>query len=207
MASCLRLRPRLWRRLFPHRLPAASGAPGSLSMSWMPAGLYRPAWPDMQAFALPSFYDGQIRLNLKRRESRGLVDPADYGRRCDEVEGFLRECRDPRTGQAVVDDVIRTAGDPLDRPPSACDIVVTWRGTPLAVSHPRIGTVGPAPFRRAGGHTGGDGFLWLAGRGIAVGTGARASTFDVVPTLMALLDHRPSPAISGQTLLDVAALA
>src|SRR5262249_43182553 len=32
------------------------------SLDWMPAARYRPLWPKMPAFALPAYYDGQIRI-------------------------------------------------------------------------------------------------------------------------------------------------
>ena len=67
----------------------------------------------MPAFALPSFYDGRIRLNLRGRERDGVVDPADYERVCDDIEQLLRECRDPRTGEPVLAAVERVAGDPF----------------------------------------------------------------------------------------------
>ena len=53
--------------------PAPSAAPskmppGALRLDWQPATRYRQWWPKMPAFALPSFYDGRVRLNLRGRE-------------------------------------------------------------------------------------------------------------------------------------------
>ncbi len=44
-----------------------------VSIDWNPASRYRPFWPDMDAFALPSFYDGRVRMNLRDRERYGRV--------------------------------------------------------------------------------------------------------------------------------------
>jgi predicted AlkP superfamily phosphohydrolase/phosphomutase len=63
---------------------------------------YHPAWPRMKAFALPSFSEGYVRLNVRRRERDGIVDPADYSRTCDEVEALLHQMRNPRTGSPLV---------------------------------------------------------------------------------------------------------
>src|SRR5262249_32091511 len=37
-------------------------------IDYQPASRYRPFWPDMRAFAMPSFYDGRVRVNLTGRE-------------------------------------------------------------------------------------------------------------------------------------------
>src|SRR5438270_862245 len=91
MASPRRRRPRLpWRR--------ASTRPAGLdyaNLSWMPATRYAAFWPSMPAFALPSFYDGRIRINLAGRESRGAVTPRRYRAVRDEIVELLQACRDP----------------------------------------------------------------------------------------------------------------
>ena len=81
-----------------------------LTLDWMPTGLYQPYWSRMRAFALPSFYDGRVRINLAGRERAGLVAPAEYAAVCDEVEALVRACRDLRTGEPVVDHVERSGG-------------------------------------------------------------------------------------------------
>ena len=43
------------------------------NLAWMPAARYSQFWPRMPAFALPSFYDGRIRINLEGRERHGIV--------------------------------------------------------------------------------------------------------------------------------------
>ena len=42
----------------------------SVTLDWMPSAGYSFAWSGMPAFALPSFYDGRIRINVKGREEK-----------------------------------------------------------------------------------------------------------------------------------------
>jgi len=184
--------------------PHARQRPGYASVGWQPAAWYIPRWPTMTAFALPSFYDGRIRLNLRGREARGIVDPADHTAVCRELETFLRQCTDPRTGQPSVSDIEWMASeDPLALGSSGCDLAVVWSGPANAIAHPDLGVVGPVPFRRTGGHTGRCGMLLIDGLGDSRGAGdlAFASAFDVAPTLLDLIGAQPPATISGASLL------
>ncbi len=173
-----------------------------VALDWMPAAAYRRYWPQMRAFALPSFYDGRVRVNLAGREARGKVPLERYGAACDEVEGLVRACRDTRTGKPVVARVQRTGGiDPLSLGPTAADVVIDWESAPLGFDHPTLGRIGPAPYRRTGGHTGRYGFAFVAGHDITAGDHGVRSTFDVVPTLIDLLQAPPPSPLSGTSFL------
>ena len=177
-------------------------------LGWQPASRYRAHWPTMRAFALPSFYDGRVRVNLRGREGAGIVDVADYVAVCDELEVVLRECRDPRTDEPVVAHIARPgATHPLALDPTDADIVITWRGPSCAFEHPTLGVVGPLPFRRTGGHTGPYGFAYIAGEGIEVGNGGVRSAFDVAPTVAELLDQIPTALMDGSSLLRQSMIA
>jgi predicted AlkP superfamily phosphohydrolase/phosphomutase len=194
-----RERARRWWRRAGRRL-GLRGTHGA-RLGWMPAACYQPAWSGMDAFALPSFYDGRIRINLAGRERRGRVAPGDYEARCGEVARLVAECRDPRTGEPVAAEVERTArGDPRDVGETEADLVVTWRGAPLAFQHPRLGVIGPAPYRRPGGHTGGRGVGYLLLPDVAPGDYGLRSAFDVVPTLLELCGVTAG-GVSGESLL------
>ena len=136
---------------------------GYQDLEWQPAAWYQPWWSRMRAFALPSFYDGRVRINLAGRERDGIVDVADYDRVCDEIEALVRDCRDPRTGEPIVAEVERCAGsaDPRALGSSASDLVVVWSAGAAALEHPVYGVVGPLPYRRTGGHTGPFGFAFV----------------------------------------------
>ena len=70
-----------------------------------------------------------------------------------------------------------------------------------AFLHPELGLVGPAPFRRTGGHTGPFGFAYLCGDGVDVGDGGIRSAFDVTPTVAAMLDVCLPAGLDGTSLL------
>jgi predicted AlkP superfamily phosphohydrolase/phosphomutase len=170
------------------------------AMAWMPATRYQSFWPAMRAFALPSFYDGRIRVNLAGRESRGIVQPGEYRSTLDALTTLLEECRDAITGERAVAEIIRHDGDPALVGPSQADVTIIWRGPSLGLTHPSLGTIGPVPWRRTGGHSGAHGFLHVSGQDIPVGDVAPASSFDVVPTLIALAGATPPPNLSGYVL-------
>jgi predicted AlkP superfamily phosphohydrolase/phosphomutase len=180
-----------------HRGPTAR-----LDLHWQPALRYRRHWPRMPAFALPSFYDGRIRINLKGRERHGVVDPSRYEETCRTLETLLRECRDPRTGLAVVESVDRAwTRDPLALAGSEADLLVVWRGVVTALKHPGLGLIGPVPLRRTGGHTGRFGMAYVQAPGLEPGDRGVRSAFDVVPTIARLLGARPPTRMSGESLL------
>jgi hypothetical protein len=150
------------------RSPDAPSAHGDLA--WQPAAHYRRHWPRMSAFALPSFYDGRIRINLRGRERDGIVEPSRYEETCRALETLLRECRDPRTGRPAVADIERAStADPLALAGSESDLLVVWSGTAAALEHPRLGLIGPVALRRTGGHTGPHGMAYVATPGLAPG--------------------------------------
>jgi predicted AlkP superfamily phosphohydrolase/phosphomutase len=171
------------------------------SLSWQIPSLYRPHWPNMRAFALPSFYDGRIRINLAGRERSGVVPLSEYDRVCGEVEEALRACRNPRTGKEVLAEVLRVrAGDPMAPDGPESDLQVVWTGAADAVEHPTAGMIGPFPFRRSGGHTP-TGFAFVSGPGIAPQHLGSRSSRDVTPTILSILGRRIPPDFEGQPLL------
>jgi hypothetical protein len=172
----------------------------TLSLGWMPVARYQPHWHAMPAFALPSFYDGRVRVNLSGREAQGRVPLEGYDAVLTDVESVLSECRDVITRQPVVARIERTGGSrPLDLSSTESDLVIEWRGVPLGFDHPTLGRIGPLPYRRTGGHTGHDGMAWVAGPGVAPGDLGEASAFDVVPTVIDLMGLKASRAISGRS--------
>lgn len=210
-------RPALWRTTLSARAPwRARGlverlvsqdvdAPPSASrgnIDWMPATAYRPYWHRMPMFALPSFYDGRIRVNLVGREGHGMVQPAEYDRTLDETERLVRECVDRESGEPIVETVIRTASkDSMRLAPTAADLTVIWRRATQAIRHPRLGDIGPVPYRRSGGHSGPEGMAYVCGAGVAPGDFGLRSSFDVVPTLIQLLGASFEGRVSGGSLL------
>ena len=186
--------------------PFRFGAPKWLDRA-QPATWFQHLWPRMKAFALPSFSEGYIRINLQGREPEGIVPAADYDRLCDELIALLSRTTDARTGQSVVREVVRTRQDPMARDPRlpAADLVVRWNHQrPADVFDSPLGRVGPVPFLRTGGHNA-DGFLIARGPGIPVGvTLPEGRTVDIPATLLGLMSA-PIPAhMEGRPLVPPA---
>ncbi len=172
------------------------------SLDWMAAVRYQTYWPRMRAFAVPSFYDGRIRINLAGREAAGLVRRDEYEAEVERIVALVQSCVNPATGDCVVAGIERPRhADPNDLDPTEADITILWHGAPLAFQHPDHGVMGPLPYRRTGGHTGELGFAFVSADGILVGDHGLRSTFDVVPTIVSLVGVEPVAALSGQSFL------
>ena len=106
-----------------------------------------------------------------------------------------------QTGRPVVKAVERAAhADPMAVGPTESDLTVIWHGPGLGMSHPSLGTIGPVPFRRPGGHTGPLGVVFVAADGVTPGMRGLRSSFDIAPTIVDLLGQ-PSAPISGTIVL------
>ncbi|MEQ9462506.1 MAG: hypothetical protein RJQ10_02500 [Haliea sp.] len=195
------VRPIARQLLHRFQLPLPDLARGS-RLSWMPAAHYQPYWRQMTAFALPSFYDGRIRINLQGRERYGKVTPADYRAVCNEIAAMLMATTNARTGRPAVRSIeINETKDPLSLEASDADIIVDWDGASLALAHPQLGVIGPLPYRRPGGHSGGTGMSYIVGPGIEPGDCGLRSAFDLVPTVFALAGEALPEHLSGASLL------
>ncbi|MCP3910671.1 MAG: hypothetical protein GY713_06930 [Actinomycetia bacterium] len=173
------------------------------SIEWHFPVYYQKYWRHMRWFVMPTYSDGHIRINLQGRESEGIVPLEEYDSELDRIEAFMRECTDPRTGERVVEDVIRMriGMDPCDPDGPDSDLVIVF-GTPIdSIEHPEVGTIGPVPLLRVGEHSPA-GWITVAGPGVdAVSPGVH-SPLDVPTTILSLLgeatDHLP-----GQPLVKL----
>jgi predicted AlkP superfamily phosphohydrolase/phosphomutase len=159
----------------------------------------------MAAFAVPAFFGGRIRVNLRGRERDGIVDPADYQNVLDELEGLVRACWEPRTGASVVAAVERARDDPNSLHGTDADLTVEWSSGACAFAHPDHGLIGPVPYRRTGGHTGPYGFAYVAGVDIKGGDRGMRSAVDVAPTLVELIGNSPLEGTAGTSMLSYTA--
>jgi predicted AlkP superfamily phosphohydrolase/phosphomutase len=211
------LKRKLPQRYF-HRLAPAFGAPSARDPDspfvlfqrgqpecFQPAVWFKRFWPEMKAFALPTFSEGYIRINLEGREPSGIVSASAYDRLCNELTDVLSRVVDAHSGKPIVKEVIRTrssAGDRDPRRPDA-DLVVIWTdGRPTdVVDSPELGRIGPVPFFRAGSHTS-DGFVLLKGPAVEPGSSLpQGHSLDLAPTVLRLL-NAPLPAhLEGAPLL------
>lgn len=168
-----------------------------------PAVWYAPHWPRMKAFALPSFSDGFVRLNVRGRDPNGFVAPEDFAAVAEEVRGLVASLRDARTGEPLVDHVVTIREDPFAVPKGhPADLAVVWRSEPCDIAESaRIGRIGPFPYRRTGGHDGRC-FLIAAGPGIAPGSRwPDGRLTDVSATVLDVLGTALPPGRDGRSLL------
>jgi predicted AlkP superfamily phosphohydrolase/phosphomutase len=178
------------KRLGMNALPLC---PDDCPLGAQPPMWYHPAWPGMKAFALPSFSEGYVRLNVRGRETRGIVSAADYDAVCAEITADLQRLTDARTGKPAVKRVVRTrrtadAASATGERPSDADLIVIWDGVPIdVVDHPTAGRIGPVPFKRSGSHVH-RGFLMASGPGVPSGVRLpEAHALDIPPTILSLL--------------------
>jgi predicted AlkP superfamily phosphohydrolase/phosphomutase len=162
-----------------------------------------------RAFPLFSDTQGWVRINLKGREARGIVDPSEYAALCAQISAGLRSFVDADTGEAIIQDIFEPrkvySGKHLEELP---DLVVQWADTPAArhraLSSPEFGTITwPTPGRNPEGRSGNHrphGMLVAAGPGIRKGTFADARLVDLAPTILSLLGQPVPERMEGHPL-------
>ncbi|ACK68712.1 type I phosphodiesterase/nucleotide pyrophosphatase [Gloeothece citriformis PCC 7424] len=185
---------------------------GDRVVPWNPAQWYKPLWPSMKAFALPSFAEGYIRINLKGREPQGLVDPSDYHSVCDEICEKLNALVDPRQNIPLVKYIVRPRENPLDKNhklPDA-DLIVVWNEDTSTdvVDSPEYGRFGPYPPYRGGSHRE-QGFIIACNSEIEPNSSLDGGhVLDLGPTILSLmgapipdyLEGKPLPLVSNKSV-------
>jgi predicted AlkP superfamily phosphohydrolase/phosphomutase len=164
-------------------------------------------WAESRAFCLPNDYTGAIRVNLRGREPKGIVEPGvDYEALIARLTRELLALVNPASGKPAVARVVRLdreyPGQPLGDFP---DLIVVWANdAPItALESPSIGVVsGDFPERRSGAHRN-DCFL-LSNEKLAAPEGARASLLDVPPTIFRLLSRQVPAHFDGKPLVAAA---
>lgn len=131
-------------------------------MNWSPARWYQPLWPQLKAFALPSYSEGLVRLNVSGRDGGnykdGLITANEYEKACTEISVYLSQWRDANSGKKIVGRVLRTRANPWDVNGAfsslPADLVVQWREPLITnhIAHPEKGEIGPFPYFRTGAH-------------------------------------------------------
>lgn len=171
------------------------------SLRWQIPVWYSRHWPTMRYFALPTFSDGKVRVNLAGRERNGLVSRDMYVATLDEIEAELRSCRDVRHGRPVVADVLRLCeADPMDPDGPDADLVVLWAEPVDGMRHPSVGRIGPFPFLRTGEHSS-NGFVFVRSDRVPPGDLGTTSAFDITPTIIDLVGCVSSVECAGSSLM------
>ena len=172
------------------------------------ASWYGPSWKRMRAFALPSFSEGYIRINLQGRDAEGVVAPEDYEQVCKEIEASLRILKDAKTGTPMVKEIIRTRQIAEDCDPKLpdADLVVIWQESCVAdaVESFEVGRIGPVPHFRTGSHRA-EGFFIGNGRGFIPGSVMpKIQALDLPPTLLSFLNVPIPSHFEGSCILEEA---
>lgn len=178
---------------------------------YQPASWYQGCWSQMKAFALPSFSEGYVRINLQGREPQGIVAPSEYNALCDELTKLLYELKDGRTGQPMVQKVIRTRKEASDRDPKLADadLVVIWQDDYATdvVDSPELGRIGPVPHLRTGSHRA-KGFLIAQGPEVEPGSHLPvAHALDLAPTILELMRAPIPQHCEGKPIIKTSVLA
>ena len=186
-------------------MPPVTLAHNETSIAFEPATWFAPLWPKMKAFALPSFSEGYVRINLKGREPDGIVEPDQYDAVCDEIVEKIRAMKCARTGRTMAREIIRTrkAGDNRNPKLPDADIVVLWQEDYASdvVETEEYGRIGPVPHYRAGSHRP-EGFVIAAGPDIPTlgACGRLGHAMDLPATVLQLLGAPIPDHIEGNPL-------
>lgn len=147
-------------------------------------------WDGRRAFAIPNNDSvGAIRVSVRGRDHKGLVEPGDeYREVCESIATGLTELKDAATGRPVVRRVTLThdvfSGPFLEQLP---DITVLWeQNFPWdVIDSPRFGRL---RIRRQDSRTGSHtprGFFLASGPGVSAGIELHGhSIYDIAPTVL-----------------------
>jgi len=124
-------------------------------LDWDPGNWYRKAWPAMKAYVLPGYSEGLVRVNVQGRDGTTGVPSAQFAAVSEELISVIHALRDARTGESIVQEVVRVRSEPGASPGSPADLMVVWRDDCITdvVDHPVHGRIGPVPYFRSGGHS------------------------------------------------------
>jgi predicted AlkP superfamily phosphohydrolase/phosphomutase len=207
-----------WKRRVPWRLirEVTTRLPVRVNKRFVPLWSSRMFdWSRTRFFPLPVDINGYIRVNLKGREPRGIVEPgAEYDALLTELEDAFRGYRTIETGEPIVRDVVRVddivdAGAP--RRYLLPDIVLLWAPVSMqevsGVVSERYGELrwgkgAPLPSGRSGNHLP-DGWLVACGAGIEKGPDLTCDSIDLVPTIYSWLGAEPSPSFQGRLIEEI----
>jgi predicted AlkP superfamily phosphohydrolase/phosphomutase len=204
--------PLRWRHAIKAGLPLA--VQDRLSTFWRTG---RVDWSRKRAFSLTADVHGYVRINLRGRESQGVVEPGlEYDELCEVIREGLLSFTDTATGEPVVAEVRRpdelfSGGARLDALP---DLIVRWAPSPCAetaaVTSPSFGslpwpTPGKNPNGRSGNHTA-EAFVIASGDGIPHGSSLepRRHILDLPPTILALMGMEPLSYMKGDVMDEIA---
>lgn len=163
--------------------------------------------------AYPTGQSQGVFVNLRGRQPRGIVEPADYEAVRDEILAAMRELADPQTGQKVFQHAYRRE-EAFTGPAAASlpDVILEQADytydIPTFSEHLGPGVFydlpprDPAKLQRHGGHVR-DGLLMAIGPRIRRGEVRGAQIADVPATVLALLGCKIPEDFDGRVLTEM----
>lgn len=199
--------PWTWLRQVTMRLPSAVNH--ALVPMWSRSML---DWSSTRFFALPLDLNGYVRINLRGREAKGIVEPgAELDELVAELEEGLMSLRDLRDGRPIVAGVDRVedlVGRNAPRRDVLPDLIARWTdtysggcpGVSSRYGEARWDPLAPLPSGRSGNHVQG-GWLMAAGPDVPRGTlPVPVDTVDLAPTILAWMGARIPTRMEGSPL-------
>ncbi len=163
-------------------------------------------WSRTYAYARGAF--GQIYINLKGREPKGIVEPGEpYEKLVEEIIAKLQLLRHPETGDVLITDIHRKGevmhGPYLER---AADILFSIQHysyqTSIKFDVEGDQILSPSEYEDSGGHRP-EGIFVMAGPRIRGGVQlGEVDVTDILPTLLALNDLPISDNLDGRPLYE-----
>jgi predicted AlkP superfamily phosphohydrolase/phosphomutase len=161
-------------------------------------------WSRTKAFTLPADLEGCIRINLRGREPRGIVEPGgQYEDVCSELIEAMEKLVNPATERAAVRHVCRIdrlfPGDLCDHLP---DLTVIWNDEAEIheVYSDHFGLVSEAPIDPRTGTHYPLGFIAARGPRTKSGKIQDGHIADLAPTLLAYFDVNSPTEMDGRAL-------
>ena len=170
-------------------------------------------WSTTKYFTLPMDFNGYIRLNIKGRETEGIVAPGDVESECANLRDALLSFRDIDTQDPVITDVVRVddvLGSDIPRRSALPDLVVIWANPHGALEsngvvsdqfgEVRWGRGTKFSSGRSGNHTQ-HGWYVAMGPGIEPGESAQVhDALDLMPTAFEWMGADPPDFFQGKPI-------
>ncbi len=202
-----------WRSGVKRRLP--KNLQDALTKFW--AGKKKKDWSNIRAFTTAGDLEGYVYVNLKGREAKGIVEPADYEPLLREITEGLLTWKDEDTGKRIIEKVVR--GNelwpevPAERRKQMPDLIIQWSDLPLAGTQRMVSEKFGVVVREAkdkvsdgrSGHHLPVGWLVCVAEGIEPGSKLKHSHIvDLAPTAMHLMGLEPFEDFRGNMIEHVA---